>query len=134
MDCFSSAKLKKKEKVCLICKKIINPKTADVNRGWGKCCSKSCAAVLREFKSQAKKLDKKSIQEQRVFVANNIFGHLELVLMTLNDGGVDLALNAWVSLKKDIKAAQRLLKGDQLKELEEMIKQIVSGLLKHMVD
>jgi len=32
------------------CKKEYEAKEADVKRGWGLCCSKSCAATVREMK------------------------------------------------------------------------------------
>ena len=39
---------------CKVCEKEFNAKRADVKRGWAKCCSKSCAAVLREIKNKSK--------------------------------------------------------------------------------
>jgi len=33
---------------CDNCGKTYNAETRDLKRGWGKCCSKSCAASLRE--------------------------------------------------------------------------------------
>lgn len=36
------------ERECDICENIYTAKTADINRGWGLTCSKSCAAKKRE--------------------------------------------------------------------------------------
>ena len=36
------------ERKCQRCGKVFQAKTADVKRGWAKCCSKSCAAAKRE--------------------------------------------------------------------------------------
>lgn len=33
---------------CEICRKPFTRRVADRKRGWAKCCSKSCAALLRE--------------------------------------------------------------------------------------
>lgn len=38
---------KTKEKKCLRCKEIFHPRVADLKRGWGKFCSKSCKAVTQ---------------------------------------------------------------------------------------
>jgi len=35
---------------CLVCNKEKEVKESDIKRGWGKCCSKSCAATLRARK------------------------------------------------------------------------------------
>lgn len=37
------------EQICH-CGKKFQARAADVKRGWGKCCSKSCAAHIREYK------------------------------------------------------------------------------------
>lgn len=42
------------EKKCPICHKIFYAKESDIARGWAKCCSKSCAAKLREKKHKKK--------------------------------------------------------------------------------
>ena len=36
------------ERKCDNCGKTYNAETRDLKRGWGKCCSKKCAASLRE--------------------------------------------------------------------------------------
>lgn len=41
------------DRVCKKCGKPFKAKAADVKRGWAKCCSKACAAHMRE-----KKLDR----------------------------------------------------------------------------
>lgn len=33
---------------CIKCNKVFYPRTVDVKRGWAKCCSKACAAFIRE--------------------------------------------------------------------------------------
>ena len=38
----------KVEQKCQCCGKKFQAKSADVKRGWAKCCSKSCAAAIRE--------------------------------------------------------------------------------------
>jgi hypothetical protein len=40
--------MSKVERKCDNCQKLYTAKVSDLNRGWGKCCSKSCAAELRE--------------------------------------------------------------------------------------
>ena len=54
------------KKRCPICHKIFYAKEADVARGWAKCCSKSCAAKLREkkHKKEAKATEKKSRKKE----------------------------------------------------------------------
>lgn len=42
------------EVACAWCKETFKAKTADLARGWAKCCNKSCAAKLREFGSVAR--------------------------------------------------------------------------------
>lgn len=42
------------KKICEVCGKEFNAKPSDVERGWGKTCSKSCAAKLRERKKSLK--------------------------------------------------------------------------------
>lgn len=39
------------KKFCSWCGQVHVVRQADLNRGWGKCCSKSCAASLREKKT-----------------------------------------------------------------------------------
>ena len=39
------------ERSCKSCKKIFMAKSADVKRGWAKCCSKSCAASTTNQKT-----------------------------------------------------------------------------------
>ena len=50
MDLFKNTKIKSKDsdkKECLYCSKEFKPDLRNVKRGWGKCCSKSCAASLK---------------------------------------------------------------------------------------
>lgn len=47
MNLFNKAKLKKTTKNCHQCGEEFTPDNRNVNRGWGLCCSKSCAATLR---------------------------------------------------------------------------------------
>jgi len=39
------------ERNCKSCKKIFMAKSADIARGWAKCCSKSCAASMTNKKT-----------------------------------------------------------------------------------
>ncbi len=39
------------EAKCLCCEKKFKAKQADIDRGWAKCCSKSCSGSIREFKN-----------------------------------------------------------------------------------
>ena len=47
MTLFDKAKDKKTTKSCQNCNKEFTPDKRNVNRGWGLCCSKSCAATYR---------------------------------------------------------------------------------------
>lgn len=50
MDLFKNAKIKSKDsdkRECLYCNKEFTPDLRNVKRGWGKCCSKSCASSLK---------------------------------------------------------------------------------------
>ena len=47
MNLFDKAKNKKTTKSCLSCNKEFTPDMRNVNRGWGLCCSKSCAATYK---------------------------------------------------------------------------------------
>ena len=43
------------------CNKEYEAREADLNRGWGKCCSKSCAAFVRELAKGPKKKKRTSL-------------------------------------------------------------------------
>lgn len=47
MNLFDKAKSKKTTKNCHQCRKEFTPDKRNLNRGWGLCCSKSCATTLR---------------------------------------------------------------------------------------
>ena len=50
MDLFKNAKIKSKDsdkKECLYCGDEFTPDLRNVKRGWGRCCSKSCAGSLK---------------------------------------------------------------------------------------
>jgi hypothetical protein len=47
MNLFNKAKAKKTTKSCQYCKVEFAPDKRNINRGWGLCCSKSCATSLR---------------------------------------------------------------------------------------
>lgn len=47
MSLFEKAKTKKSTKNCHYCKCEFTPDKRNLNRGWGLCCSKSCAASLK---------------------------------------------------------------------------------------
>lgn len=40
---------------CAWCKDVFSARKADRDRGWARCCSKSCAAKKREYGSKFKK-------------------------------------------------------------------------------
>lgn len=60
------------EKNCAWCGKIFVAKKADVKRGWARCCSKSCAASLRE-----KKLDRFGFRSGGDFSDAHLFSNEE---------------------------------------------------------
>lgn len=47
MSLFDKAKAVKTTKSCQNCGKEFTPDNRNVNRGWGLCCSKSCAASYK---------------------------------------------------------------------------------------
>lgn len=47
MTLFDKAKDKRVTKNCHNCNKEFTPDKRNVNRGWGLCCSKSCAATYK---------------------------------------------------------------------------------------
>lgn len=47
MSLFDKAKLVKTTKSCQNCGKEFTPDKRNVNRGWGLCCDKSCAATYK---------------------------------------------------------------------------------------
>mgnify|MGYP003650117796 CR=1 FL=1 len=46
------------------CKKEYKADNRNLNRGWGLCCSKSCAAILRESKKIG--YDEKTVKENNI--------------------------------------------------------------------
>lgn len=58
MNLFDKAKIKKNIKNCQYCGVSFVPDKRNVNRGWGLCCSKSCASLL---KNRFKKMDKSEL-------------------------------------------------------------------------
>ena len=50
MNLFENAKVKSKDadkRECLNCNRLFIPDPRNVKRGWGRCCSKHCAAALK---------------------------------------------------------------------------------------
>ena len=43
--------LGKEERKCAVCGELFSARSADVRRGWAKCCSKSCAATKNNRKT-----------------------------------------------------------------------------------
>lgn len=63
MTLFDKAKEKKTTKNCQNCGKEFKPDKRNVNRGWGLCCDKSCAA---SYKNKLKSLsDRELVKELR---------------------------------------------------------------------
>ena len=65
MNLFNDAKIKSKDsdkKECLYCSKKFIPDLRNVKRGWGRCCSKSCAGSLKtkyKYMSKAERIREK---------------------------------------------------------------------------
>ena len=57
MNLFSSAKINSKDsdkRPCLYCNILFTPDPRNIKRGWGRCCSKSCAAAMKyKYKSMS---------------------------------------------------------------------------------
>lgn len=61
-------------KQCQICNADYEVRASDYRRGWGKCCSKSCAATRREKILAMEALDKQRVDEEKATIAR-IFHH-----------------------------------------------------------
>lgn len=63
MNLFNNAKSKESDKrECLYCGSEFTPDMRNAKRGWGKCCSKSCAASLKtkyRFMSKSERIREK---------------------------------------------------------------------------
>ena len=63
MDLFNKAKSKNSDKrECLYCGNEFTPDMRNTKRGWGKCCTKSCAASLKtkyKFMSKSERIREK---------------------------------------------------------------------------
>jgi hypothetical protein len=68
MSLFDKAKMVKADtRLCRNCKKEFKPDKRNLNRGWGMCCSKSCAATYKVKLDKMKPLDKKrEIRDLRI--------------------------------------------------------------------
>lgn len=53
-------------KICENCGKPFQADTRNIARGWGKCCSKSCAAKLREKTAEEQRTQEKQEQPRRL--------------------------------------------------------------------
>lgn len=58
------------EQTCKVCPKKFMAREADINRGWAKCCSKSCAAKYKNV-TKGKKKKPYSVKVHQVFVDKN---------------------------------------------------------------
>lgn len=61
MTLFDKAKDKKVTKNCHNCQKEFTPDKRNVNRGWGICCSKSCAAT---YKNKLRKMSSSELTKE----------------------------------------------------------------------
>jgi len=50
---------------CDCCGQSYVAKTADIRRGWGRCCSKSCAAKLRERSNKSTNYKRSTVQKSQ---------------------------------------------------------------------
>ena len=67
---FDKAKNKKEESFCLWCKSSFTPDKRNTKRGWGLCCSKSCAASYKTKLKHLKGVEK--IRETRDYKLNQL--------------------------------------------------------------
>lgn len=67
MNLFDKAKDDEEDgyKNCLYCGNLFKPKKADLNRGWGLYCSKSCAVKWKNENRNSNKLKKKSMNRDK---------------------------------------------------------------------
>lgn len=68
------------ERECDICKNIYTAKTADINRGWGLTCSKSCAAKKREKNRENYDVLKVKTNNMKRELWHNKYRNIELKL------------------------------------------------------
>lgn len=61
-------------KQCQICNGDYEVKPADWKRGWGKCCSKACAATRREKIIAMEAVEKKRVDDEMALIAR-LFHH-----------------------------------------------------------
>ena len=60
MSLFDKAKMVKADvRLCRCCKAEFKPDKRNLKRGWGMCCSKSCAATYKVMLASMSELDKK---------------------------------------------------------------------------
>ena len=94
------------KKKCPICHKTFYAKEADIARGWAKCCSKYCAAKLREkkHKKEAKATEKKSrkkeTEEESTFEDHSTLQDTPLIITvstTVQSLGVTIALSLYIA-------------------------------------
>ena len=52
-------------KNCIYCGAVFEPKKADLNRGWGLYCSKSCAVIWKNENRSSNKLKRKSMNRDK---------------------------------------------------------------------
>lgn len=50
------------KRFCEVCNKEFEADIRNVNRGWGLCCSKSCAAVYREIEKHSRSKEEKRLR------------------------------------------------------------------------
>ena len=67
MTLFDKAKDKKTTRNCQNCNKEFTPDKRNVNRGWGLCCSKSCAATYKnKLRSMSGRELTKEVRDMRL--------------------------------------------------------------------
>ena len=73
---------------CDTCGKEYIADTRDINRGWGLCCSKSCAAKKRESSTKISKARLEARRKILILGPTSLYYSLVIIKDTINNGKV----------------------------------------------